>query len=205
MLAGDPPNIDGARVTAQRAIRDANRAAEVIRRLRTLFERKQPSLEPVDLNDAVREVLALSAHELQRARVTTASDLGDALPLVRGDRVQLQQVILNLILNAADAMREVDDRARELLIATAPEGERIRLSVRDSGVGIDPQKFETIFDTFYTTKPNGMGIGLSISRSIIENHDGRLWASANDGPGATFSFSIPIEREQVGVDPSSRG
>jgi PAS domain S-box-containing protein len=194
MLAADPPNIDGARTTAQRTMRDGNRASEVIQRLRALFTRKQPKTEPFNLNDAAREVLALSSSELQQNRVVLRTDLAQGLPTVSGDRVQLQQVILNLILNAADAMREVTDRPRNLLVSTALEGaKRVRLSVRDSGVGIDPQSAERLFEAFYTTKTTGMGIGLSISRSIIESHEGRLWASANeDGPGSTFSFSIPI-------------
>jgi signal transduction histidine kinase len=192
MLAADPPNLDGARATAQRTLRDGNRASEVIERLRTLFARKEPKTEPVDLNDAAREVLALSSSELQRHRVILQTDFTQGLPLVNGDRIQLQQVILNLTLNATDAMKEIDDRPRALLIATAHEdAARVRLSVRDSGVGIDPQSIEKLFAAFYTTKTHGMGIGLAISRSIIESHNGRLWASANDGPGATFSFSIP--------------
>jgi signal transduction histidine kinase len=192
MLAADPPNLDGARATAQRTLRDGNRASEVIERLRTLFARKEPKTEPVDLNDAVREVLALSSSELQRHRVTLQTDFAQGLPLVSGDRIQLQQVILNLTLNATDAMKEIDDRPRALLIATAhDDAGQVRLSVRDSGVGIDPQSIEKLFAAFYTTKTHGMGIGLAISRSIIESHNGRLWASANDGPGATFSFSIP--------------
>jgi PAS domain S-box-containing protein len=192
MLAADPPNLDGARATAQRTLRDGNRASEVIERLRTLFARKEPKTEPVDLNDAAREVLALSSSELQRHRVILQTDFTQGLPLVNGDRIQLQQVILNLTLNATDAMKEIDDRPRALLIATAhDDAGQVRLSVRDSGVGIDPQSIEKLFAAFYTTKTHGMGIGLAISRSIIESHNGRLWASANDGPGATFSFSIP--------------
>ena len=148
------------------------------------------------MNDATREVVALSMSELQRAQVTLRTDFDEGLPAIKGDRVQLQQVLLNLILNAAEAMREVDDRPRDLLIATAREDpNRVRLSVRDSGVGIDPRSLEKVFDAFYTTKTTGMGIGLSISRSIIESHQGRLWASANEGPGATFSFCVPYESE----------
>lgn len=196
MLAADPPNLDGARATAQRTLRDGNRASEVIERLRTLFAHKEPKTEPVDLNDAAREVLALSSAELQRNRVMLQTDFEQTLPLVSGDRIQLQQVILNLTLNAADAMKEIDDRPRTLLVATAREdASRVGLSVRDCGVGIDPSNLEKLFDAFYTTKSHGMGIGLSISRSIIESHEGRLWASANDGPGATFSFSIPCRSE----------
>ena len=141
MLAADPPNLDGARATAQRTLRDGNRAHEVVERLRTLFAHKEPKTEPVDLNDAAREVLALSSSELQRHRVTLQTDFAQELPLVSGDRVQLQQVILNLVLNAADAMKEIDDRPRTLLVATAREdADRVRLSVRDSGVGIEPQQ-----------------------------------------------------------------
>jgi signal transduction histidine kinase len=150
------------------------------------------------LNDAAREVLALSMNELQRARVTLRTDLHEGLPPINGDRVQLQQVLLNLILNAADAMREINDRPRDLLVATArEEPDSVRLSVCDSGIGIDPQVLEKIFDSFYTTKSTGMGMGLSISRSIIENHQGRLWATANEGPGATFAFCIPCSTEQA--------
>jgi PAS domain S-box-containing protein len=193
-LSAAPPNIDGAVATTQRTLRDGNRAAEVIARLRALYSHKEPKYETVDLNDATREVLALSMNELRRGRVTLRTQLDAGLPVVKGDRVQLQQVLLNLILNAADAMRDVPDRARDLLIATAMESaNEVRLSVRDSGVGIDPQRIDRIFDAFYTTKATGMGMGLSISRSIIQSHQGRLWAAANEGPGATFSFCIPCE------------
>lgn len=204
VLAADPPNLELARTTAQRTIRDANRASEVIQRLRDMFARKQPATETLDLNEAVREVLALSANDLQRARVVLHADFADALPAVRGDRIQLQQVILNLVLNARDAMRAVDDRPRDLRIATACDASgQVHLSVRDAGTGIEPQNLERLFDAFYTTKGEGMGIGLSISRSIIQGHDGRLWAESNDdGPGATFSFSIP--RDLAGGKPVSK-
>ena len=192
MLGDTPPDLEGARVTLQRTLRDGNRASEVIKRLRVMFSHKQPTTEPVDLNDAAREVLALSSSELQICRIILRTDLHAELPLVNGDRVQLQQVILNLILNASDAMRALDDRPRNLMIATSPEGaNHVLLSVSDSGVGIDPKNIDKLFNAFYTTKSHGMGMGLSISRSIIENHKGHLWASASDGPGATFSFSIP--------------
>jgi PAS domain S-box-containing protein len=198
MLAADPPNLDGARATTQRTLRDGNRAAEVIQRLRAMFARKRPVNESVDLTEAAREVLALSSSELQVSRVTLRTDFDTSLPLVNADRIQIQQVILNLILNAADAMSAVDDRPRNLLIVTArQDANSVRLSVRDSGDGIDAQNVEKLFDAFYTTKAHGMGVGLSISRSIIENHKGRLWATANDGPGATFSFSIPCRSESA--------
>jgi PAS domain S-box-containing protein len=194
MLGGDPPNLEGAREMARRIIRDGNRASEVITRLRAMFVKRDPIAESVDLNEATKEVVALSIGELQRAQVVLHTDLDEGLPPVKGDRVQLQQVILNLCLNAADAMSSVEDRPRRLVISTEREGEdRVRLSVEDSGVGFEPQSAETLFDPFYTTKRGGMGIGLSVSRSIIEGHRGRLWAAPKSGPGATFVFSIPLD------------
>jgi len=192
MLDANPPNVDGARETARRTIRDGHRASEVVTRLRALFRKREFTLEPLDLNEATQEVVALSLSELQRNRVIVQSELADDLPSITGDRVQLQQVILNLLRNASDAMVGVDDRPRQLLIRTVREdGDRVRVSVRDAGVGLDRQSIDKLFDAFYTTKSNGMGIGLSVSRSIVERHQGRLWAEPNDGPGATFSFSIP--------------
>jgi signal transduction histidine kinase len=192
MLAADPPNFEGARETARRTIRDGNRASDVITRLRALFAKKDTTTESVDLNEATREVIALSLSELQRSRVILRSELADDLPPVTGDRVQLQQVILNLLRNALDAMGGVDDRARKLVVRTErDEDDRVRLTVQDTGVGFEPQAAGRLFEAFYTTKSGGMGIGLSVSRSIVESHHGRLWAASNDGPGATFSFSIP--------------
>ncbi len=203
MLAADPPNVDGACETARRTIRDANRAAEVIARLRALFSRKDPVVESVDLNEAAREVVALSLSRLHRNKVTLRLVLADDLPSVIADRVQLQQVILNLLGNASDAMSAVDDRVRELVIRTElGEDDRVRLAVQDSGVGFDPHHVETLFDAFNTTKTDGMGIGLSVSRSIIESHRGRIWATLNDGPGATFWFSIPRGPEGATGAPS---
>jgi PAS domain S-box-containing protein len=194
MLEGDPPNVDGARETARRIIRDGNRASDVISRLRVLFSKKEFTLEPLDLNEATREMIALSLSDLQRNRVILRSELTEDLPLVIGDRVQLQQVILNLLRNASDAMLGVDGRPKELLIKTErDQGLRVRLSVIDAGVGITPEAADKLFEAFYTTKTDGMGIGLSVSRSIIERHHGRLWAEANAGPGATFSFSVPCD------------
>jgi PAS domain S-box-containing protein len=190
-LNADPPNVDGARETVQRTIRDANRASEVIVRLRALFSKKEFTLETLDLNDLTREVIALSLSDLQRNRVILRSELSEDLPLVIGDRVQLQQVTFNLLRNASDAMVGVEDRPRQLMVRTQREDGRVRLSVQDAGCGVNPQDFERLFEAFYTTKSEGMGIGLSVSRSIIERHQGRLWAEPNDGPGTTFSFSIP--------------
>jgi signal transduction histidine kinase len=146
----------------------------------------------MDLNAATQEVAALSLSELQAGRVVLRYELADDLPPVVGDRIQLQQVILNLLRNAADAMSTIEDRPRELLIRTErDEGNQVRLSVKDSGIGFAPQAADKIFDSFYTTKTDGMGMGLSISRSIIEAHEGRLWAAPNDEHGATFSIAIP--------------
>jgi len=192
MLDAAPPDIDGARETARRTIRDGNRAADVITRLRALFGKREFTLEPLDLNEAAREVIALSSNDLQRNRVILQSELAEGLPTVTGDRIQLQQVILNLLRNASDAMADVHDRPRHLLIKTEGEdGSRVRLTVRDAGVGLAPENMESVFNAFYTTKSGGMGIGLFVSRSIVERHQGRLWAEPNDGPGATFSFSVP--------------
>jgi signal transduction histidine kinase len=200
MLAADPPDVDGARETARRTIRDGNRASDVITRLRALFSKKEFTLESLDLNDATREVIALSLSELQRHRVIVQSELAEDLPKITGDRIQLQQVIMNLVRNASDAMTAVDDRPRQVLVRTEREnGDRVRLTVRDAGVGFDRQGLNKLFDAFYTTKSGGMGIGLSVSRSIIERHHGRLWAEPNDGPGATVSFSIPLEQEGGGL------
>ena len=193
MLAADPPNIEGARETARRTIRDGNRASDVITRLRALFSKKEPAAEPVDLNEATQEVIALVSSQLQRRSVSLRLELAHDLPLVSGDRVQLQQVILNLIRNASDAMSAVEDRPRELLVKTGrDEDDLVRVTVRDTGPGVDPQAADRLFEAFYTTKSGGMGVGLSVSRSIVESHHGRLWAASNDGPGATFAFSIPL-------------
>ena len=198
MLAADPPNVDGARETARRTIRDGNRASDVIVRLRALFGKRKFAMEPVDLNEATQEVIALLISELKRDRINLQTEFVDGLPPVMGDRVQLQQVILNLVRNASDAMNGIDDRPRHLVIKIErEEDDRVRLSVRDAGVGFEPRGERKLFDAFYTTKSGGMGIGLSVSRSIIESHHGRLWATLNDGPGATFSFSIPQRFEDL--------
>jgi PAS domain S-box-containing protein len=200
MLANESPNLEGASEMARRIIRDGNRASEVITRLRAMFVKRETVSETVDLNEAAREVIALSMGEMQRAQVVVHVDLADDLPPVKGDRVQLQQVILNLCLNAADAMRTVEGRARRLIIRTErDEEDQVRLSVEDSGAGFDPDGGETLFDAFYTTKEGGMGIGLSVSRSIIEGHRGRLWATAKQSAGAIFTFALPIEIQETGL------
>ena len=194
MLTSDPPDIDGAREAVRRTMRDGERASDVVARLRALFKKKEPAAESVDLNEAIREVIALSLVEMQNCQVILRTELADDLPMVAGDRVQLQQVVLNLLRNALDAMSTVDDRPRDLLITTErQEDDSVKLSVKDAGVGFDPHAMDDLFEAFRSTKNDGMGVGLSVSRSIIESHKGRLWAVLNDGPGATFQFSLPSQ------------
>ena len=195
MLAADPPNVDGALDTARRTIRDGNRASEVIARLRALFRRTEFAAEQVDLHEAAREVIALSHQELRRHRVTVQTEFGEAVPPVTGDRVQLQQVILNLLLNAVDSLKATDGRDRRIVVKTAVRDD-VEVSVRDNGVGLEPDRAAKVFDAFYTTKPEGMGIGLSVSQSIIERHGGRLRTEPNEDGGATFAFSLPLRESR---------
>jgi C4-dicarboxylate-specific signal transduction histidine kinase len=177
--------------TIRRIIRDGNRAGDVISRMRALFEKARTVKERLDINEAIEEVVTLTRSEVRRNNVALRMELAADLPSVIGDRVQLQQVIVNLILNAIEAMSTVADQERALLIRThRGQGDEVRVAVRDSGIGFDPLSTERIFDPFHTTKPHGLGMGLSISRSIVESHGGRLWAAANDGPGATFQFTL---------------
>lgn len=206
MLDAAPPDIVGARETARRTIRDGNRASDVITRLRALFSKREFTLESLDLNEAAREVIALSSSDLQRNAIALQVELADDLPCVTGDRIQLQQVILNLLRNASDAMCDVNDRQKQLLIKTEQEGDAgcVRLTVRDAGAGLSPQSLESLFDAFRTTKSGGMGIGLFVSRSIIERHHGRLRAEPNCGePGATFWFSIPCDGKHAANEVSA--
>jgi PAS domain S-box-containing protein len=192
MLAEEPPNVGGAVETARRTIRDGNRAAEVIKRLRALFRRQEFVAEALDLNEATQEVITLSAQDLQRRGLSVQPKFDEALPPVSGDRVQLQQVILNLVLNAADAMDDVEGRPRQIVVETGRTATGLaKLTVRDTGRGIAPDDLGKVFEAFYTTKADGMGIGLAVSRSIIERHEGRLWACSGDGPGTAVSFSVP--------------
>jgi signal transduction histidine kinase len=197
MLGADPPNLEGARETARRTIRDGNRASDVIRRLRALFGKTDATIESVDLNESINEIVTLFRSELHRSRVTLQMELAVNLPAVSGDRVQLQQVILNLILNALEAMNGIENRSRHLLVKTEQDAEgSVCASVADTGMGFGSHDPARVFDAFYTTKPGGMGIGLSVSKSIIDNHGGRLWAQANENDGATFLFSIPTQQKR---------
>lgn len=198
MLSAGPPNIDGAIETVRRTIRDGHRAADVIARVRALFSKKAPAIERVNLNEATRDVVALSQSTLQGAHVALRAEYDEDLPPVSGDRVQLQQVILNLLLNATEAMSGVDDRPRQIVLRTERLAQAVvRLTVTDTGTGFGPDGAAKIFDAFYTTKEGGMGIGLAISQSIIERHHGRLGATPNDGPGATLWFTIPCDTDAV--------
>jgi PAS domain S-box-containing protein len=192
MLAVDPVDVRAIGETIRRTLRDAERASEVIRRLRSLFTGHEPVAEHVDLNEIAESVTAMLALDFRRERIDLALELERGLPQVRGDRIQLQQVILNMLRNAAQAMHGVEDRPRKVQLRTHAEVEgRVQLSVTDSGQGLDPAIQGKLFEAFYTTKPDGMGVGLSVSRSIVERHEGRLWAESNTGPGATFAFSLP--------------
>ena len=175
-----------------RIVRDGHRASEVIGRVRALFKKTAPDKARLDVNELIRDVFDLVPGELRRNRVRLRTELSPDLPPVLGDRVQLQQVLLNLIINGVEAMGAVAGWPRDLLVRTRKdEPGMVIVSVRDSGAGIDPQNLDRLFDAFYTTKPEGMG--LSVSRSIIEAHGGRLWAASDGGPGATFQFSLPAD------------
>ena len=193
-LAGDPPNLAEARESLMRIVRDGKRASEVIARIRALVKKSALAREQLDLNETIQEVLAMANAEARRHRIWVRTELATGLPPVRGDRVQLQQVILNLEVNGIEAMKTVTDRPRELLIRSQPrESGEVLVAIQDSGIGIDPQNVERLFEAFYSTKSEGMGMGLSISRSIIEAHGGRLWATAGSGYGAIFQFTLPTD------------
>ncbi len=191
-VEGASENLNEARQATERIIRDGKRAGDVISRLRNVFKSAPSEKSKVDLNEIIREVLLLLRPEMERMKVTLQPGLDGDLPPVLGDPVQLQQVILNLILNGAEAMETVTAGNRKLVIRTTAQGsETVLVEVQDTGVGISPETLEKMFEAFYTSKPGGMGMGLSIGRSIVENHGGKLGARANPGPGATFHFSVP--------------
>ncbi|MFL5402652.1 MAG: PAS domain S-box protein [Gemmatimonadales bacterium] len=197
-MAGDPPNLDEAREATRRIVRDGQRAGDVITRLRSLFRKEESPKDRLAMNDVVQEVIAITRAEVQTGGATLRTQMAPDLPLITGDRVQLQQLMLNLIMNALEAMSQVRDRPRELVISTQrSEADEVLVAVQDSGVGLDAQGKEKVFDAFYTSKSVGMGMGLAISRSIVEHHGGRLWAISNNGPGATFLFTIPRDADSV--------
>ena len=194
-LAKDPPELDEARQSVELMMKDGNRATAVIERIHGLVKKSAPRTDTVDINDAIREVISLIHSEATKDGVVIKTHLGKNTTRIRGDRVQLQQVILNLILNAIEAMNNVDRGSRELDISTTKETnpEHVMVAVRDTGPGLKPENLNRIFEPFYTTKSDGMGMGLSICLYIIEEHGGRLWATGKDGLGAVFQFTIPLD------------
>jgi signal transduction histidine kinase len=192
-LAAEPPNEQEANDAVQRIIRDANRASEVISRIRGFLKRGEPQRTLVHVDEVIGEVISLVQDKARTHGVSIRGEAAADLPPVVADRVQVQQVILNLVMNAIEAMSPVTEQPRVLAVgADKYRADAVRVAIRDSGVGLDPQHRARIFDAFYTTKPEGMGMGLAISSSIVEAHGGRLWATPNDGPGETFQFTLPI-------------
>lgn len=190
------PEVHEAQESLALIVRDGNRASEVIRRIREFLKKDSQQIAPVDISAVVQEAVALVRDDLLKRQAALRLELSDGLPRVRGDRIQLQQVILNLIMNGSEAMASLTNGSRELIVIAQRSGtDRVLVAVRDSGAGMDPQNLDRMFDAFFTTKPAGMGMGLSISRSIIEAHGGRIWAAPNDGPGLTVQFTLPIEAE----------
>src|SRR5882762_4139896 len=195
-LAGDTPNLEEARAAAMGIVKEGKRAAEIIRRIRLLFKKGTPQRELLDVNEVIREMIVLLRSEVARRSISVRTELAADLPRVMGDRVQLQQVIMNLISNSIDAMNDVDG-TRELAIKSRrAENEQLMVSVSDTGVGLPPQQANQIFDAFFTTKVHGTGLGLSISRSIVASHNGRLWAADNSPRGASFHLVLPTRVEQ---------
>jgi C4-dicarboxylate-specific signal transduction histidine kinase len=194
-LAAQPPNVDKARRAIERITRDAKRASDVVARVRNLAKKAPLQRTWVDINETIEETISLATRELSQNNVSLETQLAENLPQILADRIQLQQVILNLIINACEALTAADDDFRKLSISTVREMDGVALTVRDTGVGIDPRQIETVFEAFHTTKPGGMGMGLAVSRSIIEGHGGRLWAEPNEPRGAIFKFTIPSKKE----------
>jgi C4-dicarboxylate-specific signal transduction histidine kinase len=195
-LGGAQPNFDEARKAVDRIIKDSYRASDVISRVRALVKKAPARNDLVDLNEVIVEVLALVQNQARRAGVVLKRELATDLPPVRGDRVQLQQVILNLIINGLEAIAKNKNGERDLSISSGhDESKGVTVAVRDSGEGIDPANLERVFDAFFTTKADGMGMGLAISRTIIESHGGRLWATSNSPRGAVFQFTLPAGSE----------
>jgi C4-dicarboxylate-specific signal transduction histidine kinase len=195
-LATQPPDMERAQSALQRIANDGRRAGQVVDRIRALVNRQAPRRTCVDLNEAILEVVALTRDEVRRNAITLETSLATDVPLIEGDRVQLQQVVLNLLVNAIEAMRgSGGEGPRELAIGSARDGATaVTVEVRDSGPGVDPDRMDLLFEAFYTTKEEGIGMGLSISRSIIEAHGGRLWVTPNLPHGAAFRFSLPVDQ-----------
>jgi len=187
------PNLDEARAAVTAIIKQGRRASDIIARIRALMKKSPPQMTQLDANDVIREVLILINHEVQRNRVMLHTDLTEGPTAVMGDRVQLQQVILNLVMNAVESAGTTAESQTEVLVTSRNDENRVTVAIRDSGVGIDSKNLDQLFNPFFTTKPHGMGMGLPISRSIIESHGGRLWAASNPSCGATFQFTLPAQ------------
>jgi C4-dicarboxylate-specific signal transduction histidine kinase len=197
-LSSDPPNLEEARAAVDSIAQQGTRASDVVRHIRAMFTKGTPERASVQVNDLIREVITLTEGAAARNHVAIQTELAADVPATKGDPVQLQQVLVNLILNGIEAMSDVTDRPRRLVIRSRVSGiEEVLVAVQDSGIGIDPKNEKRIFDAFFTTKSQGMGMGLSISHSIIESHGGRLWASSDGDHGATVQFTLPAEREAV--------
>jgi C4-dicarboxylate-specific signal transduction histidine kinase len=195
-LGARPPDLEEVRQALGSIVKNANRAGDVIGRIREIVKKAPLRKDRVDLNEAIREVIELTRGEVAKNGASVQTALGEGLPPIEGDRVQLQQVVLNLIVNAVQAMGAVAEGQRELFITTAPaEPDGVLVAVKDSGPGLTPASLERLFDPFYTTKPEGLGMGLSICRSIIEAHGGRLWVAANRPRGAIFNFTMPTHSD----------
>jgi C4-dicarboxylate-specific signal transduction histidine kinase len=194
-LARDQPDLEEAREAASRVVKDATRAAEIVGRIRLLFKKDTSQRELVDVNEIIREMIVLLRGEATRYSISFRTDLAADLPLVMADRVQLQQLLMNLMINGIDAMKQVDGMRQVTVNSRRSENEHLLISVSDTGVGLPPQQADQIFDAFVTTKPNGTGMGLSISRSIVQAHGGRLWAGDNSPRGASFNFTLPTKVE----------
>jgi PAS domain S-box-containing protein len=197
-LAANPPNLEAARRSVERMIDDGNRAADVIRRIRDMVRKSPPRKDGFNINDTIMEVLALIRTELSRNDISPRAELSNDLPVVWGDRIQLQQVILNLVMNAIEAMSEVSPTQRKLLIASVKDGSNgVLVRIQDSGIGLDGESLDRLFEAFFTTKARGMGMGLAVSQTILQAHGGRLWATPNASHGATFQFTLPANDERA--------
>jgi C4-dicarboxylate-specific signal transduction histidine kinase len=196
-LGAQPPDLDEVGQALRRIVENGKRASDVIGRIRALIKKAPPRRRRFDLNEAILDVIALTRSEILRHGVSLQTQLASGLPLIEGDRIQLQQVLLNLLMNAVEAMSGIGEGTRALQISTEAEATGgVLVTVRDSGPGLDPANEDRVFEAFYTTKPEGMGMGLAISQSIIEAHGGRMWATANEPRGAVFQFTVPPEREE---------
>jgi len=194
-LAGGNPNLEEARAAAMRIVKDGTRAAEIINRIRLLFKKGTPQRELVDINEVIREMIGFLRSEAARHNILVGTELATDLPQFMGDRVQLQQVMMNLMTNGIDAMKDADGTRKLAIKSQRAENEQILVTVSDTGVGLPAQEADQIFKAFFTTKPHGTGMGLSISRSIVESHDGRMWAAENSPRGASFCFTLPTKVE----------